>query len=242
MAVLEKLAAVAGKQVTVEAESLNKGLENLKGNLEGKLKEIEKGQVENVKSYGDAVLLKLDEIKNLTPEQLKEKMNESLGNYNSEGASGPDEGDGKQEGLTDEEKKKIKEETGWPDEVIDAIGSFEEYRVYKDAGLVESEINGKKCLIRDDIDWEQKDAMGRTNKERAQQGLSPINKEGKVIELLHIGQHAGSPLAELKTEEHRGKGNDAVLHNKSKETEIDRQVFQTERAGHWQARANEGGN
>ena len=119
---------------------------------------------------------------------------------------------------------------------------MKEYEIYRCAGLQEDEIGGKKCLIRSDIDWEQKDAMERTNKERAEQGLSPINKEGKVIELHHIGQHADSPLAELNPDEHRGKGNDAILHDKTKESEIDRQVFAGERSSHWEARANDGGN
>lgn len=143
------------------------------------------------------------------------------------------------EGLSQEEKDKIKEETGWSDDIIDAISSWEEYEIYKNAGLVEAEINGKKCLIRNDIDWNQKDAMGRTNKERIEMGLSPINKDGKVIELHHIGQHKDSPLAELTPEEHRGKGNDAILHEKTKESEIDRQSFNRERTAHWQARAEE---
>lgn len=141
--------------------------------------------------------------------------------------------------LGEEEKIKIKEETGWSDEIINAIGSWKEYEVYKNAGLVEAEIDGKKCLIRNDIDWEQKDAMGRTNKERAEQGLSPINKDGKVIELHHIGQHADSPLAELTPDEHRGKGNDTILHDKTKESEIDRQAFAGEKNNHWMERAKE---
>ena len=144
--------------------------------------------------------------------------------------------------LSKEEKERIKAETGWSDEIINAIGSMEEYEIYRKAGLDEVEINGKKCLIRNDIDWEKKDAMGRTNRERAEQGLSPINKEGKVIELHHIGQHSDSPLAELTTEEHRGKGNDTVLHDKTKESEIDREAFANERKEHWEARASEGGN
>ena len=108
--------------------------------------------------------------------------------------------------------------------------------------MLQDEIGGKKCLIRNDIEWEQKDAMGRTNRERAEQGLSPINKEGKVIELHHIGQHADSPLAELTPQEHRGKGNDIILHDKTKESEIDRQFFAGERSIHWEVRANEGGS
>ena len=151
-----------------------------------------------------------------------------------------DEFEDDREGLTPEEKAIIKEETGWSDEIIDAINSMEEYEIYKQAGLVEAEIDGKKCLIRSDIDWEQKDAMGRTNRERVRQGLSPINKDGKVIELHHIGQRADSPLAELTPEEHRGKNNDVILHDKAKESEIDRNLFLTERNRHWKARASEG--
>lgn len=141
--------------------------------------------------------------------------------------------------LTDEQKDKIREETGWPDEIIDAIGSMEEYEIYKNAGLVVKEVNGKVCLVRPDIDWEQKDAMGRTNAERAEQGLSPIDKDGNVIELHHIGQHTDSPLAELTPEEHRGKGNDTILHDKAKESEIDRNAFGEERRDHWKSRAEE---
>ena len=140
-------------------------------------------------------------------------------------------------GLTDEEKAKIKEETGWSDEIIDAISSIEEYEIYKNAGLVEVEINGKKCLVRSDIDWDQKDAFGQTNRERAEQGKPPVDKNGKPIELHHIGQKADGPLAELTQEEHRGKENDSVLHDKTKESEIDRNHFgNTERPNHWKDR------
>lgn len=141
-------------------------------------------------------------------------------------------------GLTQEEKEQIKEETGWSDEIIDAIGSMEEYEIYKEAGLQEAEINGKKCLIRNDIDPEQKDDFGRTNKERMADGLAPITKDGQTVELHHIGQKSDSPLAELTTSEHRGKGNDTVLHDKTKESEIDRNEFAKERESHWEARAN----
>lgn len=141
--------------------------------------------------------------------------------------------------LTDEQKQQIKEETDWSEEIVDAIGSWEEYEVYKKAGLVEAEINGKKCLIRSDIDMNQKDEFGRTNKERMEQGLAPIAKNGETIELHHIGQKPDSPLAELTTSEHRGKGNDSILHDKSKESEIDRVAFQKEKEGHWETRAGQ---
>lgn len=242
MALLEVIASVAEKSVAAVAEGAKKGAEGIKNFSGEEMKEIAKQKIEDMKTSGVAVMSKLDDIKNLTPEQLQEKLNEVIGKQNSENMSEADETEEKPEGLTDEEKAKIKEETGWSDEIIDAIGSMEEYEIYKKAGLVETEINGKKCLARNDIDWEQKDAMGRTNRERAEQGLSPINKDGKVIELHHIGQHSDSPLAELTTEEHRGKGNDTILHNKTKESEIDRQAFVKERNDHWESRATKGGN
>lgn len=211
------------------------------------IKEVNNNQLESIKSTKDTVLSKLEDIKNLTPEQLQEKMANNIEHLNNiekleNNSEVNDSDEGIKEGLKDEERTKIKEESGWSDEIISSINSVEEYDIYKNAGLQEAEYDGKKCLIRNDIDWEQKDAMGRTNRERSEQGLSPINKEGKVIELHHIGQHADSPLAELTAQEHRGKGNDTILHNKTKESEINRQAFAGERSEHWEARANERSN
>lgn len=142
------------------------------------------------------------------------------------------------EGLTPEEKDYIKSESGWSDEIVDALGSVEEYEIYKEAGLVETEINGKKCLIRTDIDWEQTDAFGSTNKERVAEGYAPLDKEGKPIQLHHIGQHKDSPLAELTFKEHRTDGNDVILHDKKKETEVhgDGNNWDNERKEYWKSR------
>lgn len=147
----------------------------------------------------------------------------------------------KESSLSDEEKQKIKDETGWSDEIIESIKSMKEYEIYKNAGLQEVEINGRKCLVRSDIDWEQKDSMSRNNKERVEAGLSPINKNGETIELHHIGQKNDSPLAELTVDEHRSKGNNSVLHDPIKESDIDRKEFEKVRIAHWKSRANEGG-
>lgn len=246
LATIKEVGKIAKDVVEKTGEmGLEKGkqiVEKIKDFSESSLSELVDKSIENIKSAGDGVMSKLDDIKNLTPEQLKEKMNQFLeqGNGNLKDSVKETETDENvKEGLTDEEKTKIKEETGWSDEIVDAIGSWKEYEIYKNANLVEAEIDGKKCLIRNDIDWNQKDEMGRTNKERAEQGLSPINKDGKVIELHHIGQHSNSPLAELTQEEHRGKGNDGILHDKTKESEINRQAFAEERSNHWSARAQE---
>ncbi len=147
------------------------------------------------------------------------------------------------EGLTQEEKDLIKQETGWSDEIVDAIRNMDEYKIYKDAGLVEGEVNGKKCLMRADIDWEQKDQFGSTNRERVAEGYAPLDKTGRPIQLHHIGQHTDSPLAELTFKEHRTGGNDTILHDKTKETEVhgEGNNWDNERKDYWKNRQPDGG-
>lgn len=141
------------------------------------------------------------------------------------------------EGLSDREKKVLRESQGWYDELCNAISSFEEAEIYIEAGLKEVIINGKSCLIRQDIDLERRDEYGRTNRERMINGQPPLTQSGETIELHHVGQKKDAPLAELTTQEHRGQGNDAILHDKQKVSEIDRAEFQKERESHWQNRA-----
>lgn len=147
------------------------------------------------------------------------------------------------EGLTDEKKEKLRELTGWSDEIIDVIGSWNEAEIYMKSGVKEAEINGKRCLIRDDIVLDKEDEDGITNRERMERGRPPITKDGEEIELHHIGQKPDNPLAELTTEEHRGVGNDTILHDKTKESEIVRNEFAKERREHWKNRVEsmEGG-
>ena len=77
-----------------------------------------------------------------------------------------------------------------------------------------------------------------TNAERIKEGLAPLNKNGKPIYLHHIGQRPDSPLAELTFEEHRMGGNDTILHDKSKPTEVhgDNNQWDTERKNYWKNR------
>ena len=147
--------------------------------------------------------------------------------------------DNGKEGLTDEEKQRIKRETGWSDEIIDNIRSMKEYEIYKKAGLQEVKIGDKTALIRNDIDWNQIDEKGRTNEERIKRGLAPLDKDGNPIELHHIGQHADSPLAELTFGEHRCDGNDTILHDKNKDTEThgEGNKWDNERQNYWKDRA-----
>lgn len=140
--------------------------------------------------------------------------------------------------LSDESKTELKEKK-YPDSVIENIGSEEEKTIYEKADLEPAEVNDRDALIKKDIDLNQEDDFGRTNLERMEQGLAPLDKDGNPIELHHVGQKMDSPLAELTRDEHRGKGNDTVLHNKQKESEINREDFAKERAEHWKSRAEQ---
>lgn len=184
----------------------------------------------------------INETKNDVPESIPLLENAEAKAMESDGDTldrpiaqdvSPHEG----EGLSDREKKVLQESQGWSDELCDAISSFEEAEIYIKAGLREVIINGKIYLVRQDIDLERRDEYGRTNGERMINGQPPLTQNGETIELHHVGQKKDAPLAELTTQEHRGQGNDAILHDKQKVSEIDRGEFQKEREAHWQNRA-----
>ena len=145
------------------------------------------------------------------------------------------EGDA-EDGVSPEVRAEINEKSDYSSEVNDNIKSVEELEIYQDAGLHEETVDGRSCLVRDDIDWDQTDEFGDTNRSRVEKNLVPIAPNGEKIELHHVGQKDDSPLAELTRSEHRGVGNDAILHDKTKESEIDRPAFTTERIRHWKAR------
>lgn len=155
------------------------------------------------------------------------------------------ESETKSEGLTDEEKKEIKEETGWSDEIIDHIENMEQYEIYKNAGLHEAEIDGRKCLIKD-IDMDYVDPKtGMTNRELMEKGRSPIDsKTGEKIELHHMGQDYDSPFAELCENSEHGDGNHSILHTKYEDSwrnnpELKNQYNNVDKPNHWKERAKE---
>lgn len=151
------------------------------------------------------------------------------------------------QGLTDEEKIKIKEETGWSNEIVDHIGSMEQYEIYKNAGLHEAEVDGRPCLVKD-IDMDYVDPKtGMTNRERLEhkpRPLSPIDaKTGEKIELHHMGQDFNGPFAELCENSEHGDGNHSVLHDVNSESwrrDPDKKhEYQDQKDAHWSARAAE---
>lgn len=178
------------------------------------------------------MLRKIENNENLNPNS--EILSQVKENYTKE----TNENNEAKKKLTDEEKQKIKEETGWSDGIVDYISSMKEYEIYKNAGLEEKEINGRKCLIKKDLDLDQIVKDGKTNRECMEKGEPPLDKNKESIELHHIGQKSNSPFAELTKTEHIRNGNDTILHDKNKESEIDRvKRYQKEKRGHWKARS-----
>lgn len=261
MAFVETIISAAKESGKAAVEKVKQDADDVKNLSPEEIGELAKKEIENIKEAGAAVIDKLKDIQGMTPEQLMGKMNDNLENLqkktdeDGEGAENTEDTDEVKEGLTDKEKTKIKEETGWSDEIIDAIGSMAEYEIYKKAGLVEAEIGGKKCLIRQDIDWDKKWETGKfdengnpiyeTNCERIAKGKAPLDSNGNPIQLHHIGQHADSPLAELTFEEHRCGGNDKILHDKlgASETHGEGNTWDKERQDYWKNRSeyNNGG-
>lgn len=229
---IEKTADAAGRAI----ESTEKVASEIKPFVEN-ISELPKRSLESSPKHS-FLYSKLEEVKQFNPEQLEAYKNENLKLLKALENDTNYERVESVEGLTDEEKVKLKKETGWSNDIIENISSLKEAEIYSSAKLEEAQINGKPCLIRPDIDWNLKDQFGRTNIERVKQGLAPTDFNGHPLELHHIGQHNDSPLAELTAEEHRGKGNDTILHNKSKVSEIDRSSFGSERIEHWKDRIN----
>ena len=149
------------------------------------------------------------------------------------------------DGLTDEERLKIKNETGWSDEIINSIKSMDQYEIYKKADLTKAEINGRKCLVKK-IDFDYVDEKtGLTNRELMERGRSPIDpKTGEKIELHHMGQDYDAPFAELNENSEHGDGNHSTLHPKTEGSwrntpELNNQ-YQNEKREYWKARAKSG--
>lgn len=191
------------------------------------ISEVAKNRLENFKPSFDEI------NKKMSPNELLNKSREF-------GISGDkNEVDGIQKEL--EERKKISESSDYSDEVNKKIRSVEELKVYQNEGLVESTVNERIVLKDNSINPDLIDEKGRTNLQRMEKGLAPIDENGRPYNLHHIGQNTDSPLAELKDDVH--KKNDATLHDKSKPTEVhgsNSEVnWDKERSDHWKARAEE---
>lgn len=141
--------------------------------------------------------------------------------------------------LQESEQKKVIDKSQFSESINESIKSEDELVIYQRAPLEERNINDEPALCRNDINLEKTDEMGQSNLERMDKGMPPLDRDGKPIELHHIGQKDDGPLAELSQQEHRGVGNNTILHDGTLECKINRVVFQKERSDHWKARAEQ---
>lgn len=135
------------------------------------------------------------------------------------------------------ERNRINKYSKYSSDVNQYISTSKELEVYKNENLLEYKINNRTVLQDNSLNYTLQDAKGRTNLERMEKGLSPLDEDGRPYNLHHIGQKADSPLAELKDSVH--KQNDSILHNKSIITEVHGGDinWDRERANHWKVRA-----
>lgn len=154
--------------------------------------------------------------------------------------------------LSFADKQSIRLRTGWSNNVLDFIGSKDEAIIYIRAGLKEDKVGGRTALVRSDIDWSDYSIRRNTwlknkladydrwaeynNADLIGEGFPPRDRNGDPYELHHIGQRQDSPFAELTWAEHMGDGNNTILHQMGKYSEIDREAFDSEKSQYWQAR------
>lgn len=151
--------------------------------------------------------------------------------------------------LNVDDIKSIQKESGWSDKICNELirtkTTWEQYKVYREAGLKEQEINDKSYLCKD-IKWDYVDEKtGMTNRELMEKGRSPIDPEtGEKIELHHMGQDYDAPLVELNENSEHGDGNHKVLHPQREDSfrqdAKKRAKYDYEKIQYWKARAAEG--
>lgn len=136
--------------------------------------------------------------------------------------------------ITKQQAAVMQMESGYPVEVIKQYQNLDQYNACKEIGLTSYMVDGKNALIRD-IDLNYLDEKGRTNLQRMQSGLAPLDPTGKAYELHHLGQKVDSPLAVLTRKEHREGDNHKLWHlfEKGSEVHIDDSAWNTQRKHFW---------
>ena len=169
---------------------------------------------------------------------------------NEEQSTQEDE-DSEAKGDTDEVdpevRAEIEEKSEYSSEVNDHISSVDELEVYQKAGLKEETVDGRTCLVRENLDYDYVDPKsGLTNKQLMEKGRAPYDaKTGERIELHHIGQDPDAPLAELTEDSEHGEYT-SVLHKSEEESwrkddpQRNNYYNNVERPHHWIERSKGG--
>ena len=240
-AALEKVAEVAVEAAKEVGTAATEAAEKVGANAAEGAEVAQKIEGASIGEQTTVLKPNFDVIKGKSLESLVQR-NFEKSQANTSEVDASDATETKKSTLTEEEKARIKEETGWSDEIIDAIESMDQYEVYKNADLHEAEVNGRKCLLKD-IDLDYVDPKtGKTNRELMAEGKSPIDsKTGEKIELHHMGQNFDGPFAELTENSEHGDGNHKTLHTSNegswRNDPEQKNQYQREKAQHWKTRA-----
>ena len=142
-------------------------------------------------------------------------------------------GAAKQTEFTLNQYAQIQKETGYPLDVIKEFHTMDEYKAFRGAGLKSTTVGGRSALVKTDIDLSRIDSKGRTNLERMQQGLAPLDSKGNSYELHHVGQKKDGTLAILTNTEH----NNSNIHGFLERTEAHGpgNTWDAERNAFWKA-------
>lgn len=139
-------------------------------------------------------------------------------------------------GLTMNEAALIQKQSKYPLDIIKQFHSYDEFLVYKDAGLKPIMVNGRTALLQNiDLDYVSKLPNGTevTNLLRMQKGMPPIDPlTRKAYQLHHIGQKSNGTLAVLTESQHLG--NASILNIAGKDSEINRPEFANVRKNFWE--------
>ncbi len=138
-------------------------------------------------------------------------------------------------GLKMNEAAIIQKDSKWSLDAIKSIHSIEEYNIYRDASLTPTKLSNGEFVFLRQIDWTLIDADGRTNVQRVDANLAPIDATGKPFELHHIGQRADSPLAILSWDEHHSSENHSVLHYAEQGKDISNTVWNKQKQEIWKS-------
>ena len=122
---LEAIAVAAEKSAEIAAKvAVEVGKKIAEVTVE-EAKEIAIKSIEAAEKTKDVVVERLDDIKAMSPEQLREQMEKNLSEKNSDSSTKTDEGTKTKEGFTDEQKQRIKDEAGWSDDKINELCTYD---------------------------------------------------------------------------------------------------------------------
>ncbi|SCY73332.1 HNH/ENDO VII family nuclease, partial [Butyrivibrio sp. INlla14] len=93
-------------------------------------------------------------------------------------------------------------------------------------GQTKVTVDGKEVILDNDtFDPSQVDAQGRTNTQRMEQGLAPIGKDGKSVNIHHVDQTDTGPVKEILATKHQQNYKELHSNTGQEPSQIDRPAF-----------------